>query len=215
VVVPLWIAARTDAPTWVVSVLLLINTGGVLLCQVRVARRVKGLRDASGAVRRAGLTMFAACAVFALSPSWWAFLLVAAVLQLVAELWLAAGSWEIGFGLAPDDRQGQYQAFFGTGVAVARMLGPVVLTTLVIGGGTLGWLLVGAAFVTAGTAMAPAVRWSLSREAAQPQAVADHEDAGERHGRTRDHRVEQAQRGQRQGGHVVGEGPEQVALDRC
>lgn len=215
VVVPLWIAARTDAPTWVVSVLLLINTGGVLLCQVRVARRVKGVHDAAAAVRRAGLIMFAACAVFALSPSWWAFLLVAAVLQVIAELWLAAGCFEIGFGLAPDDRQGQYQAFFGSGVAVARMLGPAVLTTVVLGGGTLGWLLTGAAFVAAGASMAPAARWSLSREAAQPQAVADHEDAGERHRGTRDHGVEQPQSGQRQGCHVVGEGPEQVALDRC
>src|SRR5262249_37946331 len=52
-----------------------------------------------------------------------------------------------------------------------------------------------------------------SAEAAQPQAVADHEDRGERHRGAGDHRVEQAQRGQRQGGHVVGERPEQVALD--
>ncbi|MCF6476844.1 MFS transporter, partial [Nonomuraea sp. MG754425] len=164
-VVPLWIAARTSAPTWVVAVLLLVNTGGVLLCQVRVARGVTGLRDASAAVRQAGIMMFAACAVFALSPYGWMFLLVAAVLQVIAEMLLAAGGWEIAFTLAPDDRQGQYQGFFGTGVAVARMLGPVVLTTLILGGGTLGWLLTGAMFLTAGAAMAPAVRWSL-REAA-------------------------------------------------
>ncbi|MEV0613523.1 MFS transporter [Nonomuraea sp. NPDC050404] len=162
VVVPLWIASRTSAPTWMVSVLLLINTGAVVLFQVRVARPVKGMRDASAAVRRAGLLMLAACAVFALSPYGWAFLLVAAVLQVVGEMLLAAGAWEIGFGLAPDDRQGQYQAFFGTGVAVARMVGPVVLTTVVLGGGTAGWLLVGAAFVVAGAAMAPAVRWAAA-----------------------------------------------------
>src|SRR5690606_30772213 len=34
-------------------------------------------------------------------------------------------------------------------------------------------------------------------EAAQPQAVGDHEDAGERHRRTGDHRVQQAEGGQR------------------
>ncbi|MEV4110070.1 MFS transporter [Nonomuraea sp. NPDC049695] len=166
-VVPLWIASRTSAPTWMVSVLMVINTGTVLLFQVRVARRVKGLRSASLSVRNAGLVMFAACAVFALSPYGWPFLLVAAGLQVLAEMLLASGSWEIGFGLAPDDKQGQYQGFFGTGVAVARMLGPVVLTTLVLGGGTVGWLLLGAAFVAAGAAMAPAVRWGQrSREAA-------------------------------------------------
>ncbi|TDD54522.1 MFS transporter [Nonomuraea terrae] len=167
-VVPLWIATRTSAPSWMVSVLLLVNTGSVLLFQVRVARRIKGLRDASAAVRLAGLVMFAACAVFALSPYGWMFLLVGVVLQVAAEMLLASGSWEISFTLAPDDRQGQYQGFFGTGVAVARMLGPVVLTTLVIGGGPLGWLVTGAVFVAAGAAMAPAVRWALLRTSPEP-----------------------------------------------
>ncbi|MEV4014404.1 MFS transporter [Nonomuraea angiospora] len=177
-VVPLWIASRTSAPTWMVSVLLLLNTITVLLFQVRVARRVKGLPSAARSVRYAGLVMFAACAVFALSPYGWLFLLVAAGLQVLSEMLLASGSWEIGFGLAPDHKQGQYQGFFGTGVAVARMLGPVVLTTLVLGGGTLGWLLLGGAFAAAGASMAPAVRWGQrSLEAAQPQAVAHHEHA--------------------------------------
>jgi MFS family permease len=159
-VVPLWIAQRTSGPTWLVSVLLVLNTGTVLLFQVRVARRVKSLADATSAVRRAGLVMFAACAVFALSPYGWVFLIAAGCLQVVGEMLLASGSWEIGFGLAPDDRQGQYQGFFGTGTAVARMLGPVALTTLVLDGGTWGWLLLGLTFTTAGTAMAPAVRWA-------------------------------------------------------
>ncbi|MFI7709263.1 MFS transporter [Nonomuraea sp. NPDC049480] len=163
VVVPLWIAERTSAPSWVISALLLINTGCVLLFQVRMARRVKGLRGASASVRRAGVVMLAACAVFALSAYGWVFLLVAAGLLVVGEMLLAAGAWEISFGLAPDDQQGQYQGFFGTGVAVARMLGPVALTALVLGGGTLGWLLLGALFVTAGAAMAPTVRWARAR----------------------------------------------------
>ncbi|GAA3669190.1 MFS transporter [Nonomuraea antimicrobica] len=170
VVVPLWVADRTSAPTWVVSVLLLINTGGVVLFQVRVARGVRGLGDAAAAVRRAGFVMFAACAVFALSPYGWVFLLVAAVLQVIAELSLASGAWEIGFTLAPDDQQGQYQAFFGTGTAVARMLGPVVLTTLVLGGGTAGWLLTGTMFAAAGLTMGPAVRWAARPDRAQPGA---------------------------------------------
>lgn len=163
VVVPLWIAERTSAPSWVISALLLINTGCVLLFQVRMARRVKGLRGASASVRQAGVVMLAACAVFALSAYGWVFLLVAAGLLVVGEMLLAAGAWEISFGLAPDDQQGQYQGFFGTGVAVARMLGPVALTALVLGGGTLGWLLLGALFVTAGAAMAPTVRWARAR----------------------------------------------------
>ncbi|WP_433514187.1 MFS transporter [Nonomuraea sp. CA-143628] len=165
-IVPLWIVQRTTAPTWLVSALLLVNTMSVLLFQVRIARRVRGLADASRSVRYAGLVMLAACAVFAMSAigssAWLAglILLAAAGLQAYGEMLLGAGAWEIGFALAPADKQGQYQGFFGTGMAVARMLGPVVLTTLVIGGGTLGWLLVGGLFVAAGAAMGPAVSWA-------------------------------------------------------
>ncbi|QYC37728.1 putative transporter [Nonomuraea coxensis DSM 45129] len=169
VIVPLWIAGRTSAPSWVVAALLLVNTGSVLAFQVRVARRVRTLREASASVRRAGLMMLAACAVFALSPYGWPYLLLGAALLVWGEMLLAAGAWEISFGLAPDDRQGQYQGFFGTGTAVARMLGPVALTALVLGGGTLGWLVLGAMFAAAGAAMAPAVRWALRRSAERAQ----------------------------------------------
>src|SRR5450759_3028040 len=50
-------------------------------------------------------------------------------------------------------------------------------------------------------------------EAAQPKAVAHHEHRAEGHSRARDERVEQAECGQRNGCDVVGEGPEEVALD--
>jgi hypothetical protein len=73
---------------------------------------------------------------------------------------LGAGSWEISFGLAPADKHGQYQGFFGTGVAVARMLGPLLLTTLIITWGRPGWLVLGAVFLLAGFAIRPAVRWA-------------------------------------------------------
>ena len=49
--------------------------------------------------------------------------MLAAALLTIGEMKLASGAWEISFGLAPADKQGQYQGFFGTGPAVARMLG--------------------------------------------------------------------------------------------
>ncbi|WP_067170135.1 MFS transporter [Microtetraspora niveoalba] len=165
-VLPLWIVGRTAAPHWTVSALMVVNTASVVLFQVRIARGVNGLRTAARFVRHAGVAMFAACAVFALSSagtSAWAagaVLLAGAALQVLGEMALSAGAWEIGFGLAPSDRQGQYQGFFGTGTSVARMLGPLLLTTLVVGWGTPGWLLLGGLFLVAGAAMGPAVRWA-------------------------------------------------------
>ncbi|MFG3556861.1 hypothetical protein ACGGAQ_20995 [Micromonospora sp. NPDC047557] len=78
-----------------------------------------------------------------------AVLLLAAGLQVVGEMMQASGSWEISFGLAPAGRQGQYQGFFGAGTAVARVLGPLLRTTLIVTWGTPGWFLLGAIFVAA------------------------------------------------------------------
>lgn len=84
----------------------------------------------------------------------------------------ASGSWEISFGLAPAGRQGQYQGFFGAGTAVARVLGPLLLTTLIVTWGAPGWLLLGGMFVAAAFAMRPAVRWAdrTSRRSAAGRA---------------------------------------------
>ncbi|MFF3441384.1 MFS transporter [Streptosporangium sp. NPDC002721] len=178
-VVPLWIVQRTEAPSWTVSALLILNTLGVVLFQVRVARRVTDMESAAGSVRRAGAVLLAACAVFALSSAssaWssaWAaalVLLLAACLQVFGEMTHASGSWEIGFGLAPADSQGQYQGFFGSGAAVARMLGPLLLTTLILTWGTPGWLVLGGLFLLSGLAMGPAVRWALRTRRAEPAA---------------------------------------------
>ncbi|WP_380281753.1 MFS transporter [Kitasatospora purpeofusca] len=163
-VIPLWIADRTPQLGWLGSALFVLNTLGVTLFQVRTARAVTGLRSAARTVRQAGAVLLASCAVFALSaaavPLWatGALLVGGAVLQVIGEMKQSAGSWQIAFDLAPADRLGQYQGFFGTGVAVARTAGPLLLTTLLLDGGGPGWLLLGGLFLTAGCAMGPAVR---------------------------------------------------------
>jgi MFS family permease len=154
-----------------VSALLILNTLSVMLFQVRVARRVNGLPSATRLLRYSGLVMLVSCGVFALtavkSGAWAAaaILAVAAVLQVVAEMMQASATWQISFDLAPPEKQGQYQGLFGTSTAVARMAGPILLTTLIIGLGTPGWLILGVLFLGAALAMGPAVRWA---EATRP-----------------------------------------------
>ncbi|GGT28779.1 MFS transporter [Streptomyces kurssanovii] len=162
---PLWIAERTEAPDWTVSALFVLNTLAVTLFQVRVARKVTGTATAARAVRRSGFVMLASCAVFATTAlsglSAWsalAVLTLGAALQVAAEMQHSAGAWQISFSLAPPDRIGQYQGFFGSGIPVARTLGPALATTLLITFGPAGWLLLGAVLLAAATAMSPAVR---------------------------------------------------------
>ncbi|MFF5705007.1 MFS transporter [Streptomyces sp. NPDC012794] len=176
--VPLWIAERTQAPGWLVSALFVLNTLAVMLFQVRLARPVTDLDSAGRALRLSGLVMAASCAVFAVSAlprAGWAaaaLLVAGAALQADAEMRQSAGSWQIGFALAPAGRTGQYQGFFGTGVPVARTLGPLLLTTLLLPWGIPGWLLLGGLLLAASYAMGPAARWAESARTPVPAADA-------------------------------------------
>jgi len=185
---PMWIAQRTDAPTSMAAVLLMVNTVGVVAFQVRVARRVTDLRTAARATRNAGRIMLAACAVYALSGvgvgsgTAVAVLVVAAAVQVLGEMLQGAGSWEIGFALAHPDRQGQYQGFFGMGPQIARMLGPVLVTTLLLGWGAPGWLALGGLFLAAGAAFGPAVRRAERRSIGHTGASEAHHHHAARRG---------------------------------
>ncbi|RZS43694.1 hypothetical protein EV193_102675 [Herbihabitans rhizosphaerae] len=52
------------------------------------------------------------------------------------------------------------QGFFGMSTAIARMLGPLLLTSLIVSWGTPGWFVLGGLFLVAGAATGPAVRWA-------------------------------------------------------
>ncbi|MBE8521036.1 MFS transporter [Amycolatopsis sp. H6(2020)] len=168
VAIPLWIVERTAAPGWTVSALFVLNTVVVVVLQVRVAGRLASLDSATRMVRRSGVVLMASCVAFALSALGtspavaFGVLVAGALVQVLGEMLQSAGSWEIGFAQAPADKQGEYQGFFGSGTSVARAVGPVLLSTVVIGWGFPGWLLLGAVFVAAGWAMGPAVRWAAA-----------------------------------------------------
>ncbi|QNS04769.1 MFS transporter [Streptomyces xanthii] len=165
--VPLWIVSRTDAPGWLVSALFVLNTLGVTAFQVRAARGIDGAGAATRGLRRAGAMLALSCVVFAVSAQdrlgvWGAsaVLVLASVFLLVGEMGQSAGSWQLAFSLAPAHQVGQYQGFFGTGVPLARTVGPLVLTALLVTWGVPGWLLLGAVFLAAGAAFGPATRWA-------------------------------------------------------
>jgi MFS family permease len=175
---PLWIVQHTNAPKPVAAALLIVNMLGVVLFQVRVARPVTTVRTAARSIVRAGWLMFAACAVYALSGAHLSALVAVLVLSLGAaiqvfgEMLQGAGAWELGFTLAPVERQGQYQGFFGMAPQIARMLGPLLLTTLLLDWGTPGWLVLGGLFLLAALATTPATR--LAERTRRPDLVDQH-----------------------------------------
>ncbi|MGC4770552.1 MFS transporter [Micromonospora sp. DT44] len=162
---PLWIAGHTTAPVWMISVLTLVNTVLVVLLQVRAARAAVTLPGAARASRRAGAVIALACVLFAASgalptPGAIGLLCVGSLAHVIGELWHSAAGWGISFGLAPADAHGQYQGTYGMGYELGKMLAPVVVTSLALGWGVPGWLVLAGLFLLLGALVPPVVRWA-------------------------------------------------------
>lgn len=164
-VLPLWLVSHTDAPRWWLSVLLVLNTAVVVLFQVRATRTVTDPRSGAVALRRAGFLFFVSSLVLAAAAGVSTvlaagLLLLGVTVQAWGELGLAAGSFEIGYGLAPEHAQGQYQGAFNLAVGVVRAGSPLVLSTLCLQWGRPGWVVLGALFALTGIAIGPLTRWA-------------------------------------------------------
>jgi len=166
--VPLWVAS-TDAPTAVVSALLVVNTALVALLQVRASRGTHDVRGAGRAVRRGSVLLAAACVLYAGAGygslvAATALLVLAAVAHSLGEVLAEAGGWGMAFELADPRRAGAYQGLSQTGYALAGMAAPVVVTALPIRFGTPGWLALGAVFVAAGAGAAAVARRATGKD---------------------------------------------------
>jgi hypothetical protein len=161
--VPLWIATATDAPTVLISVLLVVNTAFVALFQVRASRGTDEVARAGRVARRGSLLLGAACLLYAGAGSVGtlaavAVLLVAGLLGSWAEVWCEAGGWGLAFELADPRSAGAYQGLAQTGYALANMAAPAVVTVTAVDHGFPGWVLLGALFVAAGVAVGTLAR---------------------------------------------------------
>jgi hypothetical protein len=158
---PLWVVYHTRAPGWLASPLLLVNTGLIVLLQVRVSRRFAGLLRSALAFRLGGPTLgisflLFAVAAYAANPARAALWLVAAiVVASLAELLTLAGAFGVSFGLAPAHAVGEYQGVWNVGNGASLAIGPGLLTAVCLRGGTLGWAALAVAVTLAG--------WGISR----------------------------------------------------
>lgn len=175
---PIWISEHTDAPRWTVAAVSAINSGVCVLLQTRIGSRIETPRDGGKAFRTAGLLFLLSCPMMALTahaPVWAAAgLAVAAIfVHSLGEIWESSAGFALGFGLAPDHAQGQYQGLLGLGFSAGQALAPAILTTVVLGLGTAGWLLLGVFFAAAG-AVGPSVeRWGTRTRSRQGAAAAE------------------------------------------
>ncbi|MGW7046860.1 MFS transporter [Streptomyces avermitilis] len=151
---PLWVTGHHSAPHALVPVLVLVNTVVAVVLQVPFAQGVSDSRTAARALRRAGLAL-AGCAALLSAPATTNALqsvvaaLAACVLLTAGELWQAAGGWELSYAYAPDDRKNVYLCVFSLGASVQDMVGPLLITGIVLAQGPAGWLGLAALFAAA------------------------------------------------------------------
>jgi MFS family permease len=179
VLLPVWVVYHTSAPRWTVSAFVVVNTVLVVLFQVRVGKTVQTIRQGGAAFRRAGVIFLLSCSAMGLAtglPSWAALLLLAGavILHTSGELWHAAGTYALDFGLAPPHAQGQYQGLVSMGTGAGQALAPILLIGLVLSLGRLGFVLLGAFLAALGLTGPAVARWGERTRpaAAQPQADA-------------------------------------------
>jgi MFS family permease len=170
-----WVVYHTNAPRWSISVFVIINTVMVALFQVRVGKTVQTLRQGGDAFRRSGVIFLVSCSAMGLAtglPAWAALLLLiaAVIVHTSGELWQASGTFAMDFGLAPPHAQGQYQGLVGMGNFAGQALSPFVLMGLVVSGGRLGFVLLGAWFALLGLAAPAVARWGERTRPPAPEA---------------------------------------------
>jgi MFS family permease len=163
---PLWVS-HTHAPKAIVAVVFVVNCVLVALFSVAFARGSESVAGAARSAVRAALLLAASCVVFVLTDGPGAvvasaLLIGACVIQAAGEMAQAASSWGLGYGLAPEDAQGQYQGLAATAMAAATTVGPALMAA-VVSAGTLGWLAYGALFLLAGFATPPVAAWAAER----------------------------------------------------
>ncbi|MFJ1566881.1 MFS transporter [Streptomyces erythrochromogenes] len=148
--IPLWLVSHTTAPHELIPAFLVVNTVLVVVLQLRVSAKVRGPREAAGAVALYGLTTLLCCALLAAATGGGAWaasgaLLAAAVLVTAAELMRSVSSWELAVSLAPREARASYLGVAGMAQSVQKSAGPLLLTGAVMAAGPAGWIALGAA----------------------------------------------------------------------
>ncbi len=158
VAIPLWVVRETTAPRWWVSVIMMVNTIAVMLFQVAASKGSGPIFAGAKLYRRASLAIAIACILYstshgvsAITAS--ALLVLASAVHVYGELIGSAGSWSIGFGLADEKHQGQYQGVWSLSWGLGGTLGPAFVTLMAITLGQEGWFIMAGMFLINGILM--------------------------------------------------------------
>jgi hypothetical protein len=166
VVLPLWLATRTQVPIWVVAVALGLNTVLVLLAQRPWSARVDSDASAARSAWVAAAVLPVACVMFGGAGALGgpgaaaAVVLAGIVLLTLGEVAVGPPAWHLALREAPVELQGRYQSVFGMAGSLARILGSALVLPLILFAGIAGWAVLGAVMSAAAAGLALLARRS-------------------------------------------------------
>jgi hypothetical protein len=163
---PLWLVRDTELPAALAAVVVIINSLGVALLQVRASRGCDTARPASTRAVWSGAALALACLLIASTRGEGGLLAGAVVIaaagaHLAGELWFIASKWGLTLDLTPQGYTGQYQGAAATTEATAQMISPALMTLLIGSWGQPGWFVLAALFAGSGLAAIPTTRWAV------------------------------------------------------
>lgn len=163
ILIPLWVVQRCGLSPTVSSILLVLNTVITVLLQVHVSKYVKGVRSAMRMLRWSVVALAIAGILLGVADdgAMWqliALLAGAVVLLTVGENLHAVAGWELSFLLSDPEKRAQYLSLFSLGYTGQLIVGPILMTVLVLPWGLPGVLLITVLFVLAALATSIAVR---------------------------------------------------------
>lgn len=171
IALPLWVLSRMHVPLWLVSVALVVQTGGIVAFQIPVGRRVTNVPTAARAARIGALLLAAAAALFpvgALADR--GAIAVAAVIGIAlaavgGEVLCGTASWCFLYDLAPESALGRYQGFYNMGFDLSMIVAPSLFGWFAATGTQAGWFGLTAVFLATGLVLAPLTRRGTAPEA--------------------------------------------------
>jgi MFS family permease len=144
---PLWLLNRARTPGWVVPAISALNCLLVVALQVRLSRGTETVRGAARTQWRGTLATAGGCVLLVFTAGdmdvlSWTLLAGAVVLLTLGEITQSAGAWGLSYGLADERRVSEYQSLFGFGLNIQEVVGPILVTALVLSvPHRLGWLI--------------------------------------------------------------------------
>jgi len=174
ILIPLWVVQRSGLSPTVSSILLLLNTAITVLLQVHVSKYAKGPNGALRMLRWSIVALALASVVLGSADGGTPWVLVAlialaVVLLTVGENLHAVAGWELSFLMANPAARPQYLSLFSLSYTGQLIIGPVLMTAVVLPWGMPGLLLMTGLFVIAAVVTQIAVRGhTFEREARQP-----------------------------------------------